>query len=224
MNLDLQAKLLRIVQTGIVQKVGGSKEQQVDVRFVCATNRDPWHEVIEGRFREDLYYRLHVIPVDLPPLRNREGDAIEIAESFLEKFASEEGKQFDGFSTEVNSILDQYQWPGNVRQLMNIIRNIVVLNEGGLVTMDMLPAPLNSATPHPSPLSQVRTMSVSSTETVTNNQRPNEIEPLWLTEKRVIEEAIELCNGNIPKAAALLEISASTIYRKKISWEGRLDE
>ncbi|MDF5468743.1 sigma-54 factor interaction domain-containing protein, partial [Vibrio parahaemolyticus] len=94
MDLDLQTKLLRFIQTGTFQKVGSSKMKSVDVRFVCATNRDPWKEVQEGRFREDLYYRLYVIPLHLPPLRERGEDVIEIAYSLLGYMSHEEGKSF----------------------------------------------------------------------------------------------------------------------------------
>ncbi len=98
MDLDLQSKLLRFIQTGTYQKVGSSKTSRVDVRFVCATNRNPWQEVQEGRFREDLYYRLHVIPITLPPLRDRGDDIIEIAHALLGLMSLEEGKNFSRFS------------------------------------------------------------------------------------------------------------------------------
>ncbi|MEF1216044.1 sigma 54-interacting transcriptional regulator, partial [Vibrio alginolyticus] len=101
MDLDLQTKLLRFIQTGTFQKVGSSKMKSVDVRFVCATNRDPWKEVQEGRFREDLYYRLYVIPLHLPPLRERGEDVIEIAYSLLGYMSHEEGKSFIRFAPDV---------------------------------------------------------------------------------------------------------------------------
>jgi DNA-binding NtrC family response regulator len=130
MDLALQTKLLRFIQTGTFQKVGGSKTEKVDVRFVCATNRDPLAEVEAGNFREDLYYRLHVIPLHLPALRDRNGDVIEIAQHFLGQYAAEEGKHFTSFSPEAEQIIGQFEWPGNIRQVQNVIRNIVVLNEG----------------------------------------------------------------------------------------------
>ena len=147
MELDLQSKLLRFIQTGCFQRVGSSKQQQVDVRFVCATNRDPFAEVQAGRFREDLYYRLHVIPIPLPALRERGDDVLQIAREFLRQFAAEEGKAFVGFSHEAEQILRDYEWPGNVRQLQNVIRNIVVLHNGEQVLPAMLPAPLNQLIP-----------------------------------------------------------------------------
>ncbi|SKA65676.1 quorum-sensing sigma-54 dependent transcriptional regulator LuxO [Enterovibrio nigricans] len=232
MDLDLQSKLLRFIQTGTFQKVGSSKVKQVDVRFICATNRDPWEEVIKGNFREDLYYRLHVIPLTLPPLRDRGEDVLEIAQSLLLHVAMEEGKDFRSFSDEVVQRLIQYDWPGNVRQLQNVIRNIVVLHNGRVVTELMLPPPLFN----------VSGVKIASVESKNKNQNTiayirednfdgdstldrqglitkADIEPLWLVEKRAIQIAIDACDGNIPQAAGLLEVSPSTIYRKLQSWQ-----
>ena len=144
MDLDLQTKLLRFIQTGSFQKVGGSSIETVDVRFVCATNRDPLEEVRSGRFREDLYYRLHVIPLHMPPLRDRDNDILQIANFYLQRFTREEGRDFERFSPEVSALFARYSWPGNIRQLQNIIRNIVVLNNGTEVTLSMVPRPVNS--------------------------------------------------------------------------------
>ncbi|AJD51193.1 two-component system, repressor protein LuxO [Thalassospira xiamenensis M-5 = DSM 17429] len=146
MDLDLQTKLLRFIQTGTFQKVGGSSIESVDVRFVCATNRDPLEEVRAGRFREDLYYRLHVIPLHMPPLRDRDDDILQIANFYLQRFTREEGRDFQRFSPDVAALFARYAWPGNIRQLQNIIRNIVVLNNGTEVTMSMVPRPVNSGT------------------------------------------------------------------------------
>ena len=143
MDLELQSKLLRFIQTGIYRKVGSSKERKVDVRFVCATNRSPLEEVAKGNFREDLYYRLHVIPINLPPLRDRDGDGVLIANHLLKHYAAEENKAIKGFSEDAEAILRTYQWPGNVRQMQNIIRLIAVLNNVEWITPELLPAPLN---------------------------------------------------------------------------------
>ena len=143
MDLALQSKLLRFVQTGTFQQVGGNKIEKVDVRFICATNRDPLEMVAKGTFREDLYYRLHVIPIHLPALRECGNDVMLIAKKYLREYADEEGKNFEGFTPEAAFVLSRYQWPGNVRQLQNILRNIVVLQNGELVTQDLLPALLS---------------------------------------------------------------------------------
>lgn len=214
MDLDLQTKLLRFIQTGTFQKVGSSKLHSVDVRFVCATNRDPWKEVQQGRFREDLYYRLYVIPLHLPPLRERGDDVIEIAYSLLGHMAKEEGKGFVRLSSEVTERFKHYEWPGNVRQLQNVLRNVVVLNDGQEITLSMLPPPLNAPRmAEPTFLSQdEKVLSV------------HDIFPLWLTEKQAIEKAIEVCDGNIPRAASYLDVSPSTIYRKLQTWNEKEQE
>ncbi|MFM4996932.1 sigma-54-dependent transcriptional regulator [Aeromonas sanarellii] len=215
MDLDLQSKLLRFIQTGTLQRVGSGKLETVDVRFVCATNRDPLVEVKAGRFREDLYYRLHVIPLPLPPLRERGEDILLLARDLLLRYAREENKRFKDFDADAVRVLLDYPWPGNVRELQNVVRNIVVLNDRELVSPEILPPPLNGgrvlAVPTPAP--------ETSDVPVVPVQARLPVRPLWLVEKEVIEQAIASCDGNIPKAAALLEISPSTIYRKKQSWE-----
>jgi two-component system, repressor protein LuxO len=225
MDLELQSKLLRFTQTGQFQRVGSSETETVDVRFVCATNRDPLKEVMEGRFREDLYYRLNVIPIELPPLRARGEDILQIAEHFLRQFAEEEGKKFKKLSSETKDIFLHYSWPGNVRQLLNVVRNIVVLHSGDTVDVSMLPAPFNGAASNDS----------ASTQTISNNaplittanskiETLEDIKPLWLVEMETIDKAVELCEGNVTKAAKLLDISPSTIYRKKPYWKKNLAE
>lgn len=214
LDLDLQTKLLRFVQTGSIQRVGATQLVKVDVRFICATNRDPQQEVAEGRFREDLYYRLHVIPVHLPPLRERSDDIPLLANHFLRKFAVEEGKGFRALTREAESVLVGYGWPGNVRQLQNVIRNVVVIYDGEQVSRAMLPPPLNDDLGRAGRFPSMKEMAGS--------QAPEgeaDIRPLHLVEKEAIERAIRLCDGNIPRAAALLKVSPSTLYRKLQAWE-----
>ena len=219
MDMDLQTKLLRFVQTGSFQKVGSSQIEEVDIRFICATNRDPLEAVAAGQLREDLYYRLHVVPIQLPPLRERGEDILAIASNFLNKYADEEGKRFRSFQPEVEVILNHYSWPGNVRQLQNVIRNILVLHDDDSVQQCHLPPPLDTAfndAPAPSNLLGLVNQDSRQKE-VPSSQQP--IIPLLTVERETIERAINVCEGNIPKAAALLEVSPSTIYRKKQSWE-----
>jgi DNA-binding NtrC family response regulator len=229
MDLDLQTKLLRFVQTGVVQKVGSNKAENVDVRFICATNRDPLIDVQEGRFREDLYYRLHVIPISLPALRERGKDILLIAQHFLTKYTREENKSFDGFASETENILLHYLWPGNVRQLENVIRNIVVLHDSTQVTPEMLPAPLNGKkgqfdlTHSSLQTNDIQTQLINSViSSSTGAKEANSIRPLWEIEKDAIERAIELCEGSVAKAAALLQVSPSTLYRKRQNWEEKI--
>lgn len=234
MDLELQSKLLRFIQTGVFRRVGGSKDEKVDVRFVSATNKDPWQQVQNGLFREDLYYRLHVIPIELPPLNQRGKDVMLIANKLLGQYAKEEGKPFKGFNHAVQKVLNEYHWPGNVRQLQNVIRQIVVLNDAVEVDITMLPARIvndgktrvaASIAPNIKVMEQVSPSLIAAYDSVAVIQNETDmtaeqvIEPLWKTEKRTIESAINLCEGNIPKAAAMLDISPSTIYRKKQSWD-----
>ena len=139
MDPDMQSKLLRFLQDLKFQKVGSNREETADVRIICATNKDPLEEIRDGRFREDLYYRLHVIPIHLPPLRKRGEDVIDLAEFFLSCFARDENKPFTGLTGETEALIRRFPWPGNIRQLQNIMRNIVVLQNGPVITPDMLP-------------------------------------------------------------------------------------
>lgn len=209
---DMQTKLLRFLQNLTYQKVGSGKIEKANVRILCATNRDPLEEIRLGRLRQDLYYRLHVIPIKMPPLRNRKSDIIDLADYFLKLYAREELKQFRSISPDAEKKLLSYSWPGNVRQLQNVIRGIVVMHDRKIVMPDMLPHDLDMD------LSIIP--STSSLPTAVHaDQNQDDITPLWKIEKQAIESAIAMCEGNIPKAAAMLEISPSTIYRKKMNWD-----
>lgn len=214
MDISLQSKLLRFLQTGTVQKVGSDKLAKVDVRIVCATNRDPVQEVEEGRFREDLYYRLHVVPVLLPPLRERGTDVVDIATNLLTGIAAEEGKAFSSFSPEAEDILLSYRWPGNVRELQNVIRNAVILNDGKTIEADMLNVSgggvISPRTGHSD--------RVPTTDNADQIQL-NLAQPFADIEREIIEAAIIRCGNSIPKASQMLDLSPSTIYRKKEAWE-----
>lgn len=218
MDLNLQSKLLRFLQMGSFQRVGGSRVEDVDVRIVCATNRDPWHEVEAGRFREDLYFRLHVIPITLPPLRDRENDVLEIARYLLALYSQEEKKNFVAFTQESERTLLNYDWPGNVRQLQNIIRNLVVLNQGTHVTPEMISPPVGGRWARPQGFQRVATLPLSVHGHGSLSGELSCIRPLIEVEREAIEQAIALCHGNVPKAAALLGVNPSTIYRKRQSW------
>lgn len=223
MDLELQKKILRFVQTGEFQRVGSNSVERTDIRIVCATNRDPKEEVKEGRFREDLFYRLHVVPIHLPPLRDMGEDIIDIADSYLHFYSQRDDKSFTRVSDDAKASMLAYTWPGNIRELQNVIQRAVVLHDGEILTSDMLQLGEASvigcndlcADDHQaqSPITNpVETAVLSTTLTV---------EPWWLTEKRAIEEAIEACGGNIPEAATLLEVASSTLYRKLQIWEER---
>ncbi len=192
MDLALQAKLLRFAQSGAVQALGSDRIDHAEVRLICATNRDPWAEVQAGRLREDLFYRLHVVPLRVPPLRERGADIGLLARYFLIRYGSEEGKNFRGFDPQVEKILRAYPWPGNVRQLQNVIRHVAVLNDGPKVRRSMLPAFLQNCRPAPVRLKDI--------------------------ERRAIEAALSESGGNVPRAARQLGIDPSTLYRKLQAW------
>ncbi|KHA62580.1 LuxR family transcriptional regulator [Vibrio variabilis] len=235
MDLEMQKKLLRFLQTGTFTPLGGSREVKVDVRIICATNRAPLVEVEEGRFREDLYYRVHVVPVDMPPLRERGNDIVTLANHFLKLYAKEDGKQFRAINRDAETLLKRYRWPGNVRQLQNIIRNIVVLNDDTKLTVDHLPEQVRQSTaaknnrtaPPPTPHSvealpaEPITDEIESTYTPSQvaDNPPTHIRPMWQIEREAIQQAIDYCDGNVLNAAVLLELSPSTVYRKKQAWE-----
>jgi DNA-binding NtrC family response regulator len=232
LDLSLQKKLLRFLQTSTVHPVGAAKPQKVDVRVICATNRDPLEEVRAGRFREDLYFRLNVVPISLPPLAARDGDVIEIGRYFLKKFAAEEGKAFTDFDPEAQAMMRTYNWPGNVRELQNTIRNIAVLQDGVLVTTDMFPALEASILPasvvggsgHGAAVGQVNAVQAfdaghGAVRAETGEAGLNGLGTLAEIERKTIEDRIAAFNGSIPKAASSLGVSPSTIYRKKEAWE-----
>ena len=228
MDLGLQAKLLRFLQSRQVQRLGEDKVRVCDVRVVCATNRNPVEEVRAGRFREDLFYRLHVIPVELPPLRARGHDIVEIARSFLHRYAAEDGKAFRDFSADAAAILEGHDWPGNVRQLQNVMRSVVVLNDGDVVTADMLPFDMLGSARRQMVIDPV--LPPRLTEPLHDilakaRLEPEKayaapvIRPLEEVIRTAIEVAIEAHGGSIPRAAAALDVSPSTIYRRMEAWK-----
>ena len=230
MDINLQTKLLRFLQTRTLRRIGASEVEQVDVRIICATNRDPSAEIAAGRFREDLYYRLHVVPIHLPPLRERDEDALEIARAFLADYAREEGKGFARLTPGAEAAILAYPWPGNVRELQNILRSTIVLNDGAELAAAHLPEPIRSAAlttgigaaaavsnavdPAAEGPSNVAAMPLD--PVFHGDQAPTE--PLWKVEQSTIERALRRYNNNIQVAAKALEISSSTIYRKRQAW------
>ena len=221
MEFDLQAKLLRLIQTGSYQRVGSSKTEHANLRVVCATNKDPKIEVAVGRFREDLYYRLHVIPMQLPPLRDRGDDIMLIAKRMLARFSKEENREFTAFSDEAEEKITNYNWPGNIRELQNALRNAVVLNHGKIVEKSMLPTWIEDNQPKFQPPVSQNT-SLKTSETFSNSRA--HLIPLWQIERDAIMNALRICDGNVTRAAAYLEIGASTLYRKKIEFEAMVSK
>ncbi|SMQ59186.1 two-component system, repressor protein LuxO [Devosia lucknowensis] len=207
MDLSLQSKLLRFLQTGMISRVGETAARKVDVRVICATNRNPMQMIADRQFREDLFYRLHVLPIHLPPLRQRPSDVMILTRHFLARYAREEHKTFAGITQDAAQHLTAADWPGNVRQLQNLVRRLVVMFDGGEITAAMIEAAdiESKVAPAQVPVEAPRADRRS-------------ILPMWQQEQRIIEDAIATFGGNISMAAAALEISPSTIYRKRQSW------
>jgi DNA-binding NtrC family response regulator len=223
MDPALQVKLLRFVQTGAVQPVGGDQTRKVDARIICATNRDPLAEMEAGRFREDLYYRLHVLPIQMPALRERGGDVVLLARHFLAAFSREEGRAFRGFAPDAEARLCASAWPGNVRQLQNVIRQVVVVQDGELVTAGMLPPEIDAERATESERAASPAAAATS-PTHPHAAAQDEVLPLATVERQAIERAIALCGGNMTEAAARLGVNVSTIYRKRQNWGGKAAE
>ena len=205
--------------------MGAARPRPVDVRIVCATNRDPLAEVRAGRFREDLYYRLHVVPIHMPPLRGRPTDILDVARASLATFAAEEGKGFTSFDAETERLLRNHPWPGNVRQLLNVIRNVVVLHDGPFVTADMLPSEMLALVQEeeaaPRRVEPLRgPWQAAAPKEASSESRVAALVGLSLAEveREFIEATIGHCGGSIPRAAKVLGLSPSTVYRKLESW------
>ena len=210
MSPGVQAKLLRVLQDGVVERLGGTQPVQVDVRIVAATNRDLAAEVRAGRFREDLFYRLDVVAVRLPPLRERREDVPLLATSFLRGFAERNRRPVTGFSDAALQALASHDWPGNVRELQHAVERAVVLCKGERVEVDDLPdAVRSSATGRPLPPSGTLTIAIGT--------------PLEEIERIVIRETLRQTRGDKNLAAQLLRVAPRTIYRKlDRDEEGRL--
>ncbi len=197
MPLSAQVKLLRVLQEGEIERLGGTQTVKVDVRLVAATNKDLQKEVAEGRFREDLYYRLNVVEIRVPALASRREDIPLLADAFLRRFAAKNAKSLRGFSEEALRILENYAWPGNVRELEHAVERAVVLARGEVLEASDLPesvrkGPLGSAGQLVIPIGT----------------------PMEEVERRVIHETLRHTKGDKTLAARLLGIAARTIYRK----------
>ena len=195
LGMNMQAKLLRVLQEKTFERVGGSEPIKSNFRLIAATNKDLAEEVKQGNFRADLYYRLNIIPINVPPLRERDGDIKEIAEAFLVKYSNEMNKKVPELTQEVLDALESYSWPGNVRELKNIIERLVVLSSNGELNMSLLPDEIASTTSRPDEAGELKRLKKEQ-------------------EQEVIAQTIRKTNGNVAEAAEMLGISARSLYRK----------
>jgi sigma-54 dependent transcriptional regulator, flagellar regulatory protein len=203
MSHDLQVKLLRVLEEGEFEPVGGNKTIRADVRVIAATHRDLEAAVEEGRFRQDLFYRLYVIPLELPALRARKTDIPLLIHHFLEHFNEEKDGQIDGVSEEAMDTLVEYAWPGNIRELRNLMERIVVLKGEGIVLTDDLPARMQ----------EIRSLVIPPTielseDGICLNTAVTEFE------KALILQSLEKANGVKNRAAKLLHLNRTTLVEK----------
>lgn len=194
MPLEMQVRLLRVLQDKKVTPVGGTKSKFIDARILSATNRDLWQEVINGGFREDLYYRLNVIHITVPPIRDRQDDIPLLARHFVKKYCYQFQKPVMEIDDRLMEILCRYDWPGNVRELSNIIENAVVFTEGTVIFDDVLPPHIKEYVPLPS---------INNTD-----------QSLKDYEKDIILKTLDINKGNVSKTARDLGIARNTLYRK----------
>ncbi|OMH32703.1 sigma-54 dependent transcriptional regulator [Motiliproteus sp. MSK22-1] len=221
MDLGLQAKLLRLLQSGHYRPVGSDVDTHMDARIICASNKNPLDEVNNGRFREDLYYRLCVLPINMPPLKERVGDVRLLANHFINYYGRKLNRNpLPRFTESALATLEGYSWPGNIRQLGNIVQNLIIMNQdneiGGNIVIALL-RQLDADDSHfNSNDGKDKDRRGFPCNSLTNGF--GQIRPLWMQEKEIIERAIEICQGSITEAADRLEINCSTIYRKKKQW------
>ncbi|MEM9492277.1 MAG: sigma-54 dependent transcriptional regulator, partial [Myxococcota bacterium] len=199
MPLELQPKLLRVLQERTIRPVGGNKEIPVDVRIVAATNRDLESAVADKSFREDLYFRVNVINIELPPLRARGRDILHLAQHFLKNVADSARKQVTGLSPQAAEKLLAYSWPGNVRELRNCIERAVALAQYEHITVDDLPEKIRDYT---------------RSHVIVTSDDPSELVPMEEVERRYITRVLEAVNGNKTMAAKILRFDRKTLYRK----------
>ncbi len=202
MSLIMQVKLLRVLQEREFTRVGGEKTIQVDVRVIAATNKNLTDLISKGEFREDLYYRLNVVDMEIPPLRNRREDIPLLAQHFLEMFATKNNKKIKGFTPQVLDHLIKYQWPGNVRELMNAVERAVVLSRSEYLSENDFPI--------------VSAADIGNDEAVSNTTKVNISGkmPLEEVEKATILKTLQAADGNKSEAARRLGITRKTLHKK----------
>jgi len=203
----MQAKLLQAIQDQNFERVGGLKNISVDVRLIAATNRNLVQEVREGKFREDLFYRLNVFPIQVPALRERPEDILPLTDHFLGKFNRKLGRKVEGLDPEVRDCLLAYPWPGNIRELEHLIERMVLMAENPLLTMALVPPEVAQAAREPRPDAS------DLTETPGRDALRSHMEGM---EKQIIARCLEECDGNVTRAAERLGLSRKGLQLKMI--------
>ncbi|MDM7202912.1 MAG: sigma-54 dependent transcriptional regulator, partial [Thermodesulfobacteriaceae bacterium] len=224
MNPSLQSKLLRVLQEGEVDRLGGYHPIKVDFRLISATNRDIEKEVKENRFRSDLYYRINVITVKIPPLRERRNDVKLLAQYYLEKFSKAYRKKFKGFSQGVVDFLMKYPFPGNVRELKNMVERAVILCKEDYIDVNYLTNPFENLTSSGlvTPInSLVDEVKIFTKNGINFEYHSEEIKTLEEMEREAILKALQLTKGNKSKAAELLGITVRTLRNKLTEYKER---
>jgi len=201
LEMLLQAKLLRVIQEKTFERVGGTEVIKSDVRIISATNRDLKLAVENKEFREDLYYRLNSFPISIPPLRQRKGDILTLADYFLHVFNKKLGKNLKGFSKKALKLIYEYSWPGNIREMENTIERCLILAEGDLIDIEDLPQHLRSAD------------AINSAELSGALFSDDNVIPFEKLKEESIRHALKVTNGNIVEAAKKLQLGRATIYR-----------
>ncbi len=199
MSIRVQTKVLRVLQDGEFQRVGGKDTIKVDVRIIAATNKKLGQLVDEGNFREDLYYRLNVLPIEVPPLRERQEDIPLLTEFFIQRFCQKNNRRVPQIETDVYSILKKYHWPGNIRELQNLVERLIILAEGNVITLKDLPdylfkppSALNEISPGSKTLNEVRKEA----------------------EREYIKQCLQITEGNISQTARLLGMERTNLHKK----------
>jgi DNA-binding NtrC family response regulator len=216
MRLDLQAKLLRVIQEQEFERVGGQQSIRVDVRLVATTNRDLRADAEVGKFRQDLYYRLNVVPINLPPLRERHEDIPILVHHFVSRAASQLGVEVTGVAPEAIGALQQRDWPGNIRELANVVERAVILSRGGVLRPELFVDDMISMSVAPRAPSSTPTTAASAAPAVPAADSPPAPEGFNLDdlERLAIQRALQATNGNRTRAAKLLGISERTLRNK----------
>ncbi len=205
MDYDIQAKLLRVLQEKTLERLGSNRTIAVDVRVIAASNRNPRQAIVDKKLREDLFYRLNIFTIALPPLRERREDIIPLAQHFLNKHAQDFGMTFGGIEDDAAACLAAYAWPGNVRELENMMERAVVLSNGNKISIDHLPTDI---------LDDDITPQTLTTTTVDNDDDSALTVQVEKFEKRLIEQALEKTGDNKAKTAQLLKISERSLWYK----------